>query len=135
LVLGETINQILKQRIIKILFPKKALSTVAVDITADPVSGKKTKPAVTGGKPKAGTWYVHTYGTFCVVVGGRDIALQSMGCYSLTQLRMVMVAEIIMKELQWLKDHHVCDAIGPSWTAGLLVRMTITNLLTRRSSF
>jgi hypothetical protein len=37
LILGETINQILKRRIIKIPFPKKALSTVAVDITEDPL--------------------------------------------------------------------------------------------------
>jgi hypothetical protein len=44
LILGETINQILKQRIVKITFPKGALSTVAVDNTADPVYSMGRKP-------------------------------------------------------------------------------------------
>jgi hypothetical protein len=53
-----------------------------VDIREDPVSGKKTNPAVTSGKSKAGTWYVHTYVPFCVGVEGRDIAIQSRGMLS-----------------------------------------------------
>jgi hypothetical protein len=79
-VIGETINQLLKQRIVKIPVPKGALLTVAVDLTEDPFSGKKTNPAVTGGKPKQDPGIFITIERFVWL--WRDIAIQSSGFLS-----------------------------------------------------
>ena len=108
LVLGERINQMLKQRIQKIPFPKGALKIVACDITGYPFFGDRNHPAVLGGKPTEGTSYFLKYLTFNLVVEGHRYPV---GFYPLTQLQVAMLDNMIAKEIQWLKNHQLCDRV------------------------
>jgi len=96
-----TINDELLEMVSQVILPKKALKTVACDLTEDPFDGKKDRIFVMGGKGKAGTNYFVKYMTFSIVVDGNRFPLYFL---PLTQLSLPNVATIIATKVKELRD-------------------------------
>jgi hypothetical protein len=106
--IGTKINQLLKKRVSTLQLPKGVKKTVAADVTENPFYGNKNNPAAMGGKPKPGTKYFYKYLTFSLVIEGHRYPV---GFYPLTQLHLPKLSEIIQQEVEWLRNHNLCERI------------------------